>query len=210
MTATSDLATRRVEPSPPEVYEPIFGVDAPEHQKVLAWSANASKAVIDFMAAIYTNNSLDPRLVELIRIRVAFHNQCRSCMATRNQEVGVDEDLVCSLEKPEEAPNLTEAERAALNYADLFATDHFKITDETFERLARSFTKEQIIDLGALIAGTMGSGRMMATWDIVEGLPDRFQENRGAKNVTPWGEGDVMVQGADMGGKFEKRAALRN
>lgn len=61
MSVVSDLATRRVEPTPPEVYEPIFGVDALAHQQVLAWSTNASKAAIDFMAAIYTNNRFERR-----------------------------------------------------------------------------------------------------------------------------------------------------
>ncbi len=37
---------------------------------------------------------------------------------------GLDEPLVCSLEKPEGEPDLTEPERAALAFADKFATDH--------------------------------------------------------------------------------------
>lgn len=111
-----------------------------------------------FMAAIYADNSLDPRLVELIRIRVAFHNQCRTCMATRTPGLGVTEDMVCSLEKPEEAPDLTEAERVAIQFADLFTIDHHSITDEDFERLHDHFTDEQLIDLMTLIGGTLGMG----------------------------------------------------
>ena len=43
------------------------------------------------------------RTCELIRLRIAFHNQCRSCMAVRYPESiddGLTEDLVCSLERP--------------------------------------------------------------------------------------------------------------
>ena len=181
MTTSDDLTTRRITPSPPEQYEPIFGAGAPVHQQILAWSPNAAKAVLDFMAALYSHTSLDPRLQELLRIRIAFHNQCRTCMATRNQDAGISEELVCSLERPEEAPDLTDAERAALHYADLFSSDHFAITDETFERLGKYFTPEQIVDLGVLIAGIMGTGRMVAAWDIVENLPDRFQQDREAR-----------------------------
>ena len=28
--------------------------------------------------------TLSPRLIELVRLRIAFHNQCSSCMAVRN------------------------------------------------------------------------------------------------------------------------------
>src|SRR5262245_24329807 len=73
--------------------------------------------------AINTSGPLSPRLIELIRLRIAFHNQCRSCMAIRyanGVEDGVDEDLVCSLERPEESDDLTAAERSALHFADLF------------------------------------------------------------------------------------------
>ncbi|MGW6332920.1 carboxymuconolactone decarboxylase family protein [Nocardia rhamnosiphila] len=209
MTVANDTTTRRVPPSPPEVYSPIFGPEAPVHQQILAWSSKASEAVMQFMASIYTNNHLEPRLVELIRLRIAFHNQCRTCMATRNQESGVTEELVCSLEKPEEAPDLTDAERAALKLADLMAIDHFNITDEVFDRLRGFFSEEQIVELGVLIGGTLGMGRLTASWDIVENLPERFQGDRDKKNVTPWGEGNVLVNSADMSGRTIHAAGIR-
>ena len=77
--------------------------------------------------AINHQGTLPRRLVELIRLRIAFHNQCRSCMAIRYEEAvqdGVTEALVCSLERPAEADDLSAAERAALRFADLFATNH--------------------------------------------------------------------------------------
>ncbi|MGW6032707.1 carboxymuconolactone decarboxylase family protein [Gordonia terrae] len=209
MTVAHDTATRRVRPSPPEVYAPVFGPEAPVHQQIMAWSPKASEAVMQFMASIYTNNHLDPRMVELIRLRVAFHNQCRTCMATRNQESGVTEELVCSLEKPEEAPDLTDAERAALKLADLMAIDHFNITDEVFDRLKEFYTEEQIVELGVLIGGTLGMGRLTASWDIVENLPERFQD-RGQDKVTPWGEGKVLINSADMSGKTIHADGIRS
>src|SRR6202000_1740076 len=77
-----------------------------------------------FSAALPPGGTLSRRLAELIRLRIAFHNRCRSCMAIRYGEAlddGVTDDLVCSLEKPYDAPDLTDAERAALRFADLFA-----------------------------------------------------------------------------------------
>ena len=34
-------------------------------------------------AALRASGTLSPRLLELVRLRIAFHNQCRSCMAVR-------------------------------------------------------------------------------------------------------------------------------
>src|SRR3546814_20367163 len=84
----------------------------------------------------------------LVRLRIAFHNQCRSCMAIRYRDAvaaGVDETLVCSLERPAEAPALTAAERLALDYADRFATDHLSIDDAIYEPLREHFYEGQQI-----------------------------------------------------------------
>ena len=70
--------------------------------------------------------------MELVRLRIAFFNQCRSCMAIRYTDAvndGVTEDLVCSLEKPAEAANLTAAEKAAIDFGERMATDHLSIDD---------------------------------------------------------------------------------
>ena len=118
--------------------------------------------------------TLPARLVELVRLRIAFHNQCRSCMAMRYRsglDDGLTEDLVCSLEKPYEAPDLTEAEKAALAYADLAATNHFAIDAGHFAALRKHFTEPEIVELCLHIGYFIGFGRMVAAWDMEEELP---------------------------------------
>ncbi len=66
-----------------------------------------------FMESLFHDCVLPRRIQELIRLRIAFHNQCRSCMAMRYEDAlkdGVTEDLVCSLERPEEAKDLSDAD----------------------------------------------------------------------------------------------------
>jgi AhpD family alkylhydroperoxidase len=145
------------------------------------------------MAAINGSGTLSPRLIELIRLRIAFHNQCRSCMAIRYEnavEAGVDESLVCSLEKPQEAGDLTEAERAALRFADLFATNHLAIDDTVYDDLRQYFTEGELVEIGLNCALDVGMGRLVATWRVTDDLPERFQN--GDDLVTPWG-GDAVV-----------------
>jgi AhpD family alkylhydroperoxidase len=135
---------------------------------------------------------LSDRLIELVRLRVAFWNQCRSCMAVRYEEGtkdGLTEALVCSLERPEDAEDLTEPERAAIAFADLFATDHLGIGDETFARLREHFDEAEIVELCMNVALFVGFGRMGAVLHMVDDLPDRFQADG---RVTPWGDGDVV------------------
>ena len=71
-------------------------------------------------------------------------------MAVRYEEGiedGLTEGLVCSLERPEEAEDLTEAERAAIAYADLMATNHLAIDEAVFDRLREHFSEAEIVEL---------------------------------------------------------------
>ncbi len=155
-----------------------------------------AKAYVRFMAAFKEHAVLPTRLRELVRLRIAFHNQCRSCMAMRYADAvdaGVSEDLVCSLENPLEAPDLTDAERVALRYADLLATNHLAIGDALYAELARHFSDKQIVELGSWCAICIGFGRLSATWNMVEDLPERFQAI-GDAPVTPWGPDAWVTQ----------------
>jgi len=144
-------------------------------------------------ASLVAGRHLPARLVELVRLRIAFSNQCRSCMAVRYPDAlddGLSEGQVCSLERPSEANDLTDAEKAAIKYGDLMATDHLAIDDALYDELRRHFTEYEIVELGMVCAVFVGFGRLAATWAMVEELPDRFQ---GEGTKTPWG-GDVIVK----------------
>ena len=164
-------------------------------QRARAIAANrpaVAEAMESVRAALATTGTLSPRLVELLRLRVAFHNQCRSCMALRYRPDEVGEDLVCSLERPHDAPDLTAGERVALEYADRFATDHLSIDDELHDRLRAQFDEGEIVELGTRCAVFVGFGRLAATWHLVEDLPASFREDTGGP-ITPWGHASVLA-----------------
>jgi AhpD family alkylhydroperoxidase len=171
----------------------------PLEQGLMRLMANAppyAKAMASFSRAMFGSRTLSRRLVELVRLRIAFHNQCRSCMAIRYQSAiadGLTEGMVCSLERPYDAPDLTEAEKAAIRYADLSATDHLSIDDATFDDLRRHFSEGQIIELGSFIAFFIGFGRLAAAWNMIEELPEGYQIKPGT--VAPWTEEAVLVRG---------------
>ena len=122
----------RIPPASAALYEPLVGADAPLRQRVYAQAPGIAGSYLTFMKALRDNGTLPRRLVELVRLRVSFHNQCRTCMSIRYSDGlddGLTEGLVCSLEKPQESDDLTVAEKAALAFADRFATDHLAIDD---------------------------------------------------------------------------------
>lgn len=158
---------------------------------IWALCPEVAQAMGAMQQALLIDGILDARLRELVRLRIAFHNQCRSCMALRYEPGLVSEGLVCSLEKPQEAPDLTDAERAALRFADLFATDHLAIDDAVYADLRRHFAEREIVALGAVCALFTGFGRLGATWSMTEALPDSFRTE--GKTITPWGHDSVIV-----------------
>jgi AhpD family alkylhydroperoxidase len=148
-----------------------------------------------FSHAVIHSGTLPRRLVELIRLRIAFHNQCRSCMAIRYREAledGVTDDLVCSLENPQEAPDLTPAERAVLRFADLFATNHFAIDDSVYDDLRQYYTEGELVEIGLNCALDVGIGRLAATWHVIDDLSDDIR-NADGKVLTPWGQPQLIV-----------------
>lgn len=165
--------------------------------RVLAHTPELAKAFATFGGGLFQNRKLSRRLVELVRLRIAFHNQCRSCMALRYHSAvddGLTEGAVCSLEKPQDAPDLTAAEKAALRYADLSATDHFAIGEADFGALREHFSEAEIVELGVFIAFFIGFGRLSAAWNMTEDLPEGYQ---GASDeiVAPWQQEAVLVRG---------------
>jgi AhpD family alkylhydroperoxidase len=160
----------------------------------LAHAPEFAKAMMVFTATLMRSRTLPRRLVELLRLRVAFHNQCRSCMAIRYKAAfddGLTKEAVCSLEKPSESPDLTDAEKAAIAYADIASTNHFAIDDSTFDDLRKYFTERQIVELGMFVANFIGFGRMAASWDMVEELPISLQDK--STKAAPWTHESIMV-----------------
>lgn len=164
--------------------------------RMFAHKPEISKGLINFAGALKKHRSLPDRLVELVRLRIAFHNQCRSCMAIRYEDginAGIDEDLVCSLENPQDAEDLSDAEKVAIRYGELFATNHLSIDDTIYDNLRKHFSEEEIVELSMTVAWFVGFGRLAATYHMVEELPEAFKDDE-EKTLTPWNEESIVVR----------------
>jgi AhpD family alkylhydroperoxidase len=162
---------------------------------ILGHRPEVAAALGNLRAALQASGTLSPRLAELVRLRIAFHNQCRSCMSVRYQSAiddGLTERAVCSLERPVDADDLSAAERSALRYADLFATDHLAIDDAVYDDLRQHFTEDELVELGVHCAYAVGMGRLAATWAVTEDLPEAF---RSETTAAPWVSDGVVASG---------------
>jgi len=188
---------------PADVAEPLRSlVDAPNKTQlelgpigVYAQIPEIAAAYATFTMTLRTKGALPRRLVELVRLRVAFHNQCRSCMAVRYRDTAgeeVDETLVCQLSDHQIAGDLTDAEKAALNFADKFANEHLSIDDAVIESLKSFFTEAEIIELGMNVALCVGFGRLAASLDLVDHLPQEYVV-RDQGPIAPWSGKPVII-----------------
>lgn len=159
-------------------------------QAIFAHRPDSQRALGELMGSFGSaaSGTLPPRLIELCRLRIAFWNQCRSCMSLRYMPDVVGEDLVCSLERPEDAEDLADAERAALRYADLLASNHLSIDESVYDELRRYFSEAEIVELGMFCATSIGFGRLAASWHLVDHLDERFQGD-GSETLAPWSGG---------------------
>src|SRR6476660_6579931 len=95
-------------------------------------------------------STLDWRLHELVRVRVALINDCAICKSWRNQvafDAGVTEDLLLTVDQAKTAPGFTDGERLAIEYAERYCMDPTSIDDTFMRRLAEHYDSGQIIDL---------------------------------------------------------------
>ena len=108
---------------------PLPDGDGPEALRALALRPQMAQAV-NAMEVAVGKSGLDRRLHELVRMRIAFINQCTVCMDWRNSTWLDDETLLANVADWATAAGYTDAERVALEYAERFSTDSANIDDD--------------------------------------------------------------------------------
>jgi alkylhydroperoxidase family enzyme len=113
----------------------------------------------------FPKHLLGGKLLELLRIRSAQLGGCEPCMASRKVEGATEEAVACLID-PSLRSDLSIRERLALEYLELMATDHHRIDDAVYRRLAEHFTTAEIIELGMTTSHMIGTHRFMHTLNV--------------------------------------------
>ena len=98
---------------------------------------------------------LSPALQRLIRTRISQQDVCAFCIdlnGSQALEQGVTQDKLLDLACYADSPLYTEAERAALAFADVVTTTGGQVDAELRARLQRHYRDDAIVELAALIA----------------------------------------------------------
>jgi AhpD family alkylhydroperoxidase len=146
--------------------------------KALSLRPSFAKAVGAMNAATFAS-TLDWRLHELVRMRIAQINGCTVCLSWRQPEAveaGLTEDVLLAVGEWRAAPSAhpssthpssthpslySDSERAALEFTELFCGESTAISDELMARLETYFDAGEIVELALVIGKYLSQGRFM-------------------------------------------------
>jgi AhpD family alkylhydroperoxidase len=142
---------------------PLPDGDQLEVVRALGLRPDLARAVGGMEAAVW-DSSLDWRVHELVRMRIARINECTVCLGWRTPqatEAGVTDELLEAVEQWDTAPGFTPAERVALEYTERFATASAGIDDDLMARLSEHFDAGEIVELTLVIGKYLSMGKFM-------------------------------------------------
>lgn len=105
---------------------------------------------------------LEPRLKELIRLRIATLNGCVLCKSVRMAPEVVAEDEAASGVDDADNREFTPRERAAIHFAEKMAVDHHNIGDDDVAAMRRHFSDAEFLELSMMAGQYIGFGRVLA------------------------------------------------
>lgn len=137
--------------------------DELEVMKAFALAPALAEGASAFDQAVW-KSTLDWRLHELVRMRIAQINQCTVCLGWRTPqaiEAGVTDELLANVDRAAELDVYTDAEKVAIEYATRFATDSANIDDALIDRLKQHFDSGEIVELTLVLGKYLALGRFM-------------------------------------------------
>ena len=101
-------------------------------------------------------NSFDPKLLELVKLRVSQMNGCAHCLHMHRQDaikLGETDDRLLLLDAWRESALYTERERAALAWAEaLTRISETHAPDAVYEEARKAFSEDELVALSIGIA----------------------------------------------------------
>ncbi len=141
---------------------------------VQVWAHRPAVALawLQALEQIHVHGLLAVRLRELMRLKIAAITTCSACQIARKTDSVTEADIAClSFAPGQQHTHFSEAEQAALRYAELFASDPMAIDNTVYDRLKRSFTVPEIVELNLFCALMLAGGRMTLAQQAYEGTP---------------------------------------
>jgi alkylhydroperoxidase family enzyme len=106
--------------------------------------------------------TLEPRLKELIRLRIATLNGCVLCKSVRMAPAVVTEEEAAKGVDNADESGFSLRERAAIHFAEKMAIDHHNIDDDDVANMRKLFTDAEFLELSMMAGQYIGFGRVLA------------------------------------------------
>jgi alkylhydroperoxidase family enzyme len=130
-----------------------LGMGNPGHGRVVQWDHDTDPIdalLTGFVPAVARLRTLDPVTTEIVRLRGASQHNCRLCKSLRESnalDAGGSEDLYDQIERYETADDLTDAQKAALRYADALIWSPATIAPEVAAGVREHFSEAEAFEL---------------------------------------------------------------
>jgi alkylhydroperoxidase family enzyme len=137
--------------------------------RAFAKNSDLLQRYLEFYYPFHTTAGvLEARLKELVRLRIATLNGCKTCKAARLDPDHVSErEATVGVDSPDKG-SFTPRERAALQLAETMATDHFAVDDRMIRELRQHFSQEELMELLMMTGQYIGFGRMLSILQLEE------------------------------------------
>ena len=135
-------------------------------------SPGAARAMVGLDAYLRTT-SLEPSLLELVKLRASQINECAYCIDMHTKDAraaGESEQRLYALSAWRETPFFYPRERAALAWTEVLteiARTH--APDEAYEQVRRHFGEKELVDLSLAVVAINGWNRLAIGFRTVPG-----------------------------------------
>lgn len=110
--------------------------------------------------------TIPARLKELVRLRIATLNGCKTCKAARLDPTVTEEEAAIGVDSSDYA--FSARERAAIDFAEKMAVAHHDIGDKDIRALQEHFSDAEMLELMMMTGQYIGFGRMLAILQLEE------------------------------------------
>lgn len=139
--------------------------------QVWAHRPQAALAWLALLDHFHNHGVLNARLREMVRLRIASITLCQVCQLARKSDRVDAQDIEALNCLQTSSEHFTPAERAALTYAELFASDAHAIEETHFAALAAHFSTAETVELQMFCALMLAGGRMTLVQRAYEEKP---------------------------------------
>ena len=135
--------------------------------------AEPRRALLSLEAYLHDHSGLDPKLLDLVKLRASQINGCAYCIDMHSKDLraaGETEQRLYGLDAWREAPFYSDRERAALEWTEavtLVSETH--VPDEVYEGVRKHFTQDELVNLTLAVATINVWNRLSIAFRTVPG-----------------------------------------